>query len=121
MACLMKPYDKQLLLSFPRKKNHTRALRMFCNVSLVASSIFKEKYVSWRLDISFSSIHRANPNLILYDAVDLDNRVRFKALQSFDNSFAISIISPARANENSFQHNMTDIRLLDLALYPLLI
>ena len=43
-----------------------------------------------------------NPNLILYDAVVLDNWVRFKALQSFDNSFAISIISPARANERFF-------------------
>ena len=65
-------------------------------------SIFKEEYVSLRLDASFSSVHLANPILILYDAVVLDNLVRFKALQSFDNSFAISVISPARANERFF-------------------
>ena len=84
------------------QKNDTRAVRIFCNLSLVASSIFKEKYIFWRLDISFSSVHLLNPNLILYDAVALDNWVQFKALQSFDNSFAISIISPVRANERFF-------------------
>ena len=106
----MKPDDEQLL-SFPRKKNDTRAVKIFCNVSLVASSIFKEKYVSWRLDITFSSIHLPNPNLILYDAVVLDNWVRRKALQSFDNSFAISIIAPARANKRFFsvQYDKTKV------------
>ena len=87
---------------FFSQKNVTRAVRIFCNISLVALSIFKEEYVSLRLDASFSSVHLANPILILYDAVVLDNLVRFKALQSFDNSFAISVISPARANERFF-------------------
>ena len=72
MACLMKPDDEKLLF-FSSQKNGTRAVRIFCNVSLVALSIFKEKYVSWRLDISFSSIRLADPNLILYEAVVLDN------------------------------------------------
>ena len=58
---------------FSSQKNGTRAVRIFCNVSLVALSIFREKYVSWRLDISFSSIHLADPNLILYEAVVLGN------------------------------------------------
>ena len=61
-----------------------------------------KKNVSWKLDISLSSINLANPNLILYDAVLLDNWVRFKALQSFDNSFAMSIIFPVRVNERFF-------------------
>ena len=102
MTCLMKPDDEQLLLSFPLKKNDRRAVRSFCNVSLDVSSIFKEKYVSWRLDISFSSTHLPNKDLILYGAVVLDNWVRFKAFQSFDNSFAISISSPAHANKRFF-------------------
>ena len=79
MACLMKSDDEQLLF-FSSQENDTRAVRIFCNVALVALSIFKEKYVSWRLDITFSSIHLPNPNLILYDAVVLDNWVPFKAL-----------------------------------------
>ena len=87
---------------FSLQKNDTIAVRIFCITSLDASSIFKEKYVSWRLDISFSSIHLPDPDLILYNAVVLDNWVRFKALQSFDNSFAISIISPACTNERFF-------------------
>ena len=87
---------------FSSQKNVTRAVRIFCNVSLVALSIFNERYVCSRLDASFSSIHLANPILILYDAVLLDNLVRFKAFQSFDNSFAISVIYPARANERFF-------------------
>ena len=87
---------------FLGKKNDIRAVRIFFNVSLVASSVFKEKYVSWRLDISFSSIHLPNPNLILHDAVVLDNWVQFKTLQSFDNSFTMSIISPAHAKERFF-------------------
>ena len=48
---MLDAFAPALLLSFPRKKNDTRAVRIFCNASLVASSIFQEKYVSWRLDI----------------------------------------------------------------------
>ena len=112
------------ILSFPqkkkKKKNDTKAVRIFCNQLLVASSIFKEKYVSWRSDICFSSIYLPNPNLILYDAAVLDDWVWIKALQSFDNFFVISIISPVHANERFFQHNMAEPRHLDLMLYLLL-
>ena len=74
MACLMKPHDKKISF-FSSQKNDTGAVRVFCNVSLVVSLIFKEKYVSQKLDISFSSMHLANPSLILYEAVVLDNWV----------------------------------------------
>ena len=83
---------------FSSQKNDTRD---FLQCITCCFTVLK-KNVSWKLDISLSSINLANPNLILYDAVLLDNWVRFKALQSFDNSFAMSIIFPVRVNERFF-------------------